>query len=96
MQKCKMGYEVQDNLIPPERCHCYDENFGTYESCKDCYEYNRTYELVEKAINFIKYKKYKLKQNRSDTLTFSKELGIQEELIDIIIEALEFYRDEGE
>lgn len=40
MNKCKMGYEVQDDLIPPERC----PSDGHSDSCKDCRnykEYNR-------------------------------------------------------
>lgn len=40
IQRCNMGYEVQDDLVPPERCN----SDGHPNSCKDCRnykEYNR-------------------------------------------------------
>ena len=41
MHICNMGYEVKEDLIPPERCHCDDHP----DSCEDCYNYNKEYEF---------------------------------------------------
>ena len=32
MHICNMGYEVGEDLIPPERCHCDDRP----DSCENC------------------------------------------------------------
>lgn len=34
---CEMGYSLQDNGMPPQRCHMYDAP----EFCKDCHDYIR-------------------------------------------------------
>ena len=49
MYRCDMGYEVKEDLILPERCHCYDI-VVTYKNCKDCRNYNKEYDLIERAI----------------------------------------------
>ena len=50
MYRCNMGYEVQDNLVPPDRCH----SDGHPDSCKDCRNYNKEYDLIERAIKAAK------------------------------------------
>ena len=73
MARCEMGYELQDDLVPPQRCHCYNGDFGSYESCKDCHNYYEEDDLINHAIEYAKN---------------------QKEIMDVMIKALEFYRDE--
>ena len=89
-----MGYELQDNLIPPERCN----SDGHPDSCKDCRNYNKEYDLVERAIESAKCRIYWLKANSDNTETYQKKAENQQELMvmGITIRALEFYRDEYE
>lgn len=35
MCRCNMGYELQNDLVPPDRCH----SDGHPDSCKDCPNY---------------------------------------------------------
>lgn len=37
MQQCKMGYQIEENYKPPERCH----NDGKYDipDCRSCHYY---------------------------------------------------------
>ena len=90
MQRCSMGYEVQDDLFPPERCNSDDHT----SSCKGCRNYNREYDLVERAIESAKCRIYRLKANPGDTEAHQMKARNQEELMNISIRALEFYRDE--
>ena len=92
MYRCGMGYEVQDDLIPPERCN-FD---GHPDSCKDCRNYNMEYDLVERAIESAKCRIYRLKANSGSTEAHQKKAENQHELMEITIKALEFYRDEYE
>ena len=89
-----MGYEVQDDLVPPERCHCYDAEFGSYKSCKDCHNYNKEYDLIDRAIESAKCRIYRLKKNSGSSKEHQIKAKNQKELMDITIKALEFYRDE--
>ena len=52
MARCEMGYELQNDLVPPQRCHCYDGDFGSYESCKDCHNYDEESEIGEYQLRF--------------------------------------------
>ena len=90
MNRCEMGYELQDNLVPPERCH----SDGHPDSCKDCSNYNKEYDLIERAIESAKCRIYRLKANPGDTESHQIKAKNQEELMNITIKALEFYRDE--
>lgn len=95
MRRCEMGYEVQDDLIPPERCHCYNIDVP-YENCKDCHNYNKEYDLIERAIESAKCQIYRLKANSGNTEAHQKKAENQQKLMEITIRALEFYRDEYE
>lgn len=59
MYRCNMGYELQDNLVPPDRCN----SDGHPDSCKACRNYNTEYDLVERAIESAKCRIYRLKAN---------------------------------
>lgn len=92
MYRCNMGYELQDNLVPPDRCN----SDGHLDFCKDCRNYNKEYDLVERAIESAKCRIYRLKANSGSTDTHQKKAENQQELMEITIKALEFYRDEYE
>ncbi|MBS4902258.1 MAG: hypothetical protein KHZ96_07240 [Coprobacillus sp.] len=92
MRICNMGYEVEEDLIPPERCH----SDGRPDSCKECRNYNREYDLIEQAIESAKCRIYRLKANPGSTEAHQKKAENQQELMEITIRALEFYRDEYE
>lgn len=90
MNRCKNGYPVGKDLIPPERCHCYP----TPDSCKDCYEYNQEYDLIDRAIESAKCRKYKVINEASGgSMRHQVKAKNQEELIGVTIRALEYYRD---
>lgn len=57
MYRCSMGYEVQNDLVPPDRCHSDDHP----DSCKDCRNYNKN--LIERTIESAKCRIYWLKVN---------------------------------
>ena len=90
MHRCNMWYEVEEDLIPPDRCHSVNHP----DSCKDCRNYNREYDLIEQAIESAKCRIYRLKANPDSTEAHQKKAGNQQELMEITIRALEFYRDE--
>ena len=92
MYRCSMGYEIQNNLIPPERCNSDSHP----DSCKYCRNYNTEYDLVERAIESAKCRIYRLKANSGNTEAHQKKAENQQELMEITIRALEFYRDEYE
>lgn len=92
MNRCNMGYEFQNDLVPPDRCHSDDHP----DSCKDCRNYNKEYDLIERAIESAKCRIYRLKANSSSTEAHQKKAENQRELMEITIKALEFYRDEYE
>ena len=92
MYRCSMGYELQNNLVPPDRCHSVNHP----DSCKDCRNYNREYDLIEQAIESAKCRIYRLKANPGSTKAHQKKAENQQELMEITIIALEFYRDEYE
>ena len=92
MRICNMRYEVEEDLIPPERYH----SDGRPDSCKDCRNYNREYDLIEQAIESAKCRIYRLKANSGSTEAHQKKAENQQELMEITIRALEFYRDEYE
>ena len=77
MYRCSMGYELQDNLIPPERCN----SDGHPDSCKDCRNYNKEYDLVERAIESAKCRIYRLKAHSDNTETYQKKAENQQELM---------------
>ena len=92
MHICNMGYEVGEDLIPPERCHCDVRP----DSCENCYNYNKEYNLINRAIESAKCRIYRLKANSGNTEAHQKKAENQQELMEITIRALEFYRDEYE
>lgn len=92
MRICNMGYEVEEDLIPPERCH--PDNRPDF--CKDCRNYNKEYDLINQAIESAKCRIYRLKANSGSTEAHQKKAENQQELMKITIKALEFYRDEYE
>lgn len=92
MNRCNMGYELQDNFVPPDRCN----SDGHPDFCKDCRNYNTEYDLIERAIESAKCRIYRLKSNSGSTEAHQKKAENQQELMEITIRALEFYRDEYE
>lgn len=90
MYRCNMGYEVKEDLIPPNMCN----SDGHLDSCKDCRNYNTEYDLVERAIESAKCRIYRLKVNSGSTEVHQKKAENQQELMEITIKALEFYRNE--
>lgn len=87
-----MGYELQNDLVPPDRCHSDSHP----ASCKDCRNYNKEYVLIERAIESAKCRIYRLKANSGSTEAHQKKAENQQELMEITIRALEFYKDEYE
>ena len=69
MHICNMGYEVGEDLIPPERCHCDDRP----DSCENCYNYNKEYNLINRAIESAKCRIYRLKANSGNTEAHQKK-----------------------
>lgn len=92
MYRCGIGYELQDNLVPPDRCN----SDGHPYFCKDCRNYNKEYDLVERAIESAKCRIYRLKANSGSTEVHQKKAENQQELMEITIKAFEFYRNEYE
>lgn len=91
MDRCYLGYMVEEDLIPPERCH-NDIKFDI-NSCKECKNYNHEYDLVNQAIESAKCRIYRLKANEGNTLSHQIKAKNQQELMRVTIKALEFYRD---
>lgn len=89
MYRCGMGYELQDNLVSLDRCN----SDGHPDFCKDCRNYNKEYDLVERVIESAKCRIYRLKANFGSTEAHQKKSENQQELMEITIRALEFYRD---
>ena len=92
MNRCKLGYELKEDLTPPERCHS-DIKFDI-SSCKECKNYNHEYDLINQAIESAQCRIYRLKVNEGSTLAHQMKAKNQQELMKITIKALEFYRDE--
>ena len=92
MDRCKLGYVVEEDLIPKDKCH-YDDAKINVSSCKDCEHYNHEYDLINQAIESAKCRIYRLKQNEGSTLAHQMKAKNQQELMKITIKALEFYRD---
>ena len=91
MHKCELGYPIGDDNIPPERCNC-DSKFSI-ESCKECKNYNKEYDLIDRAIESAQCRIYRLKQNEGSTLAHQIKAKNQQELMLITIKALKYYRD---
>lgn len=91
MSKCKMGYPIEEDNVPPLRCH--NESKYYINSCKDCSQYNHEYDLIEQAIESARCRIYRLKQNSGSTLMHQKKAESQQELMKLTIKALEYYRD---
>lgn len=92
MWKCKMGYPVGEDNLPPERCHWDGKSY--IDSCKECSDYNHEYDLINQAIESAKCRIYRLKQHECGTFSHQKKAQNQQELMKITIKALEYYRDE--
>lgn len=93
MWRCEMGYPVTDTLIPPDRCHldCKYE----IETCKECHNYNKEWDLINQAIESANCKIYRLKRNSEGIFAHQKKAENQIELMKITIRALEYYREES-
>ena len=94
MWKCKNGYSIGEDNLPPERCH-YDGKFDI-SCCKECTYYNHEYDLINQAIESAKCRIYRLKQNKCDTLAHQKKAKNQQELMKVTIKALEYYRENAD
>ena len=82
-----MGYEVEEDLIPPDRCHCDDHP----DSCEDCYNYNKEYGLINDenfALSYIKsnpnYSANKLKQKLFN-------FGVKKQIVDLVLNDFDNY-----
>lgn len=93
VNRCVMGYLVNEDRIPPERCH----SDGKYrlDSCKECSCYNKEFDLIDQAIESAKCRIYRLSVHESKTLEYQKKATNQQELMNITIKALEYYRNEA-
>lgn len=58
--------------------------------------YDKEYDLINRAIESAKCRIYRLKANPGSTEAHQKKAENQQELMEITIRALEFYRDEYE
>lgn len=90
MLRCGMGYLINKDGAPPERCHC-DEKYEI-DYCKQCHSYNQEYDLIERAIESAKNRIYWTEQNRENSASHQVKAKNQQELMAITIKALEFYR----
>ena len=93
MYRCDLGYTIEEDLMPRERCHCDDSRLNV-KSCKECEHYNHEYDLINQAIESAQCRIYRLKVNEGSTLAHQMKAKNQQELMRITIKALEFYRDE--
>ena len=91
MWRCNNGYELTEDLKPPDRCHCIDKD--EFKTCKECDSYNKEYDLIERAIEPARCRIYRVKQNKGSTLTHQIRVKNQIELMKVTIKALEYYRD---
>jgi hypothetical protein len=88
-----MGYTVNKDGTIPQRCHVDWDN-GPYPTvCKECSFYNSEYDLINQAIESARCRIYRLKQNEGGTLAHQVKSKNQQELMNITIKALEFYRE---
>ena len=71
MWKCENGYSIGEDNLPPERCH-YDGKFDI-SCCKECTYYNHEYDLINQAIESVKCKIHRLKQNEGNALEHKKK-----------------------
>ena len=93
IMKCKNGYEINDDGTIPQRCHV--DWYGDFYPilCKECPHYNHEYDLIDQAIESAKCRIYRLKQNEGSTFAHQRKAKHQQELMDITIKALEFYKE---
>lgn len=89
-----MGYCIEPDVTPPDRCH--NEEKWDVRTCKEgCSCYNHEYDLIEQAIESARCRIYRLKQHNATTLAHQKKAKNQQELMEVTIKALEYYRDEA-
>lgn len=91
MNRCSMGYIINKDDTPPERCH--NEEKYEINSCRDCSCYNKEFDLIERAIESAKCRTYRLSLHKCNTLEYQKKVVNQQELMNFTIKALEYYRD---
>ena len=94
MWKCKNGYSIGEDNLPPERCH-YDGKIDI-SCCKECAYYNHEYDLINQAIESAKCRIYRLKQNEGDTLAHQKKAKNQQELIIVSPHTRDFSHELGD
>jgi predicted ATP-dependent serine protease len=94
MYRCYLGYPINDDGTPPDRCN----NDGKYyiKQCKECGNYNHEYDLIEQAIESAKCRIYRLKMSSEDTTyAHQQKAENQQELMRITIDALEYYKNKS-
>lgn len=94
MLRCKEGYKLEENLMPPASCHLIDKD--ELNSCKECPYYNQEYDLIDRAIESAKCRIYRLKKDSSMSKAHQVKAKNQRELMEITIKALEYYKDRAQ
>ena len=94
MYRCEMGYEIEKDNTPHERCHS-DIKFKI-TNCKECPHYNKEFDLIDQAIKSARCRIYRLDKYMGNTLTHQVKAKNQQELMRITINALEYYRDNAD
>lgn len=92
MYRCQMGYSINEDGTPPDRCNSDGKFF--IKHCKECRNYNQEYDLIEQAIESAKCRIYRLKMSSNNTTYAHQQKALnQQELMRVTIDALEYYRD---
>lgn len=91
MNRCEMGYLINEDGTPSDRCHSDIKYEIDY--CKQCPSYNPEPDLIEQAIESARCRIYRLKHNCGKTKSHQVKAKNQQELMKITITALEFYRE---
>ncbi|WP_367568365.1 hypothetical protein [Lacrimispora sp.] len=91
MNRCEIGYLINEDGTPPDRCH--NDRKSEISSCKQCPAYNHEPDLIEQAIESARCRIYRLKHNCGKTKSHQVKAKNQQELMKITIKALEFYRE---
>ncbi len=94
MCRCRMGYLINEDGTPPVRCH-NDAKF-VIGYCKKCPSYNPEPDLIEQAIESAKCRIYRLEENCGTTTPHQVKVRNKQELMQVTIKALEFYRDNAD
>ena len=89
MERCILNHNIKEDFIPPMDCKCMVKPI----SCKLCNNYNPEYDLIERSIDSAQSRIYKINIGKSSMSEgHQKKIENQEEIMNITIKALEFYK----